>query len=85
MGMTIKVEQTGHTIIVNHKHNETYEISLPELVLRGILTGKIFVELTGKTRITSSSNVVAEIEFLPKPWFSGDYHHIKGHIALQNM
>jgi hypothetical protein len=44
------------------------------------LSGKIFVELVGKTKITSSSGIVAELDFIPKGWFTGEYFHMKGLI-----
>jgi hypothetical protein len=84
-GMTVKVEQTGRCqvhvpLASNPKDEEVYLITLPELTIRGLLSGSIFLDLTGTTKIMSSSGYVCSIEFLPKPWFVGDYHCIKGSI-----
>jgi Oxysterol-binding protein len=53
---------------------------LPELSVAGMLSGKIFVELMGKTKITSSGGYSAELEFIPKGWFTGEYFQIKGNV-----
>ncbi|KNE73255.1 hypothetical protein AMAG_17431 [Allomyces macrogynus ATCC 38327] len=81
---SIKVEQTGRAVLTVHPPNgevDEYFITLPELVLRGLLTGQLFVELTGTSTITSSSGYLASFEYLPKPWFGGDYHVFKGTIG----
>ena len=44
----------------------------------------MFIELSGISKITSSSGVVATIEYVPKPWFYGEYHTIKGAIFQQD-
>jgi hypothetical protein len=53
-------------------------------LIRGVLTGSCYLELSDACSITSNSGAKAVIEFIPKPWFSGEYHHIKGHITLNN-
>lgn len=61
------------------KYNEEYAISLPELYLRGIVTGAPFVELTGETLIVCSLHqIAAKLRFIPKPWFSGEYNLVEG-------
>jgi hypothetical protein len=46
---------------------ETYTIHpLPALSVAGLLSMSVFVELFGKTKITSSTGAEAEIEFVPK-------------------
>lgn len=80
-GTSIQVEQTGCLFIFIEKYNEEYAISLPELYLRGIVSGAPFVELTGETLIVSSSHkIAAKIRFIPKPWFSGEYNLVEGII-----
>ncbi|KAI8910275.1 hypothetical protein EDD86DRAFT_225708 [Gorgonomyces haynaldii] len=80
----IKVVQVGRarvTVSVPGKDDVEYTIyPLPELTVAGLLTGKIFVELLGKTQIKSSLGHVAEIEFIPKGWFTGDYFQVKGWV-----
>lgn len=80
-GTAIQVEQTGCLFLYVEKYNEEYAISLPELYLRGIVTGAPFVELTGETLIVCSSHKIAsKIRFIPKPWFSGEYNLLEGII-----
>lgn len=63
------------------KYNEEYAISLPELYLRGIVTGAPFVEITGETLIVCSNHqIAAKLRFIPKPWFSGEYNLVEGII-----
>eukprot|EP00158_Paraphelidium_tribonemae_P009678 Partr_v1_DN28927_c4_g1_i9_m25240 putative Oxysterol-binding protein len=76
-GMAIRVTQTGRAQLLDKRHGETFAIMLPDLVIRGLLSGNIFLELEGSINIVGSSGYVATVEFLPKPWFVGDYHHIK--------
>ncbi len=84
-GTAIQVEQTGCLFIYVQKYNEEYAISLPELYLRGIVTGAPFVELTGETLIVCSGHKIAtKIRFIPKPWFSGEYNLVEGIIYDDN-
>jgi hypothetical protein len=65
----ITVTQVGRaklTLEIDGKM-ETYTIHpLPALSVAGLLSMSVFVELFGKTRITSSTGAEAEIEFVPK-------------------
>lgn len=60
---------------------ETYDLTLPELHIRGLMTASLFLELTGTVDVTSSTGYTAHIDFIPKPWFSGEYHGIKGCVV----
>lgn len=53
-------------------------IDFPDLLIRGVLTGGAYIELGGACTIIGSNNTKAVIEFVPKPWFGGEYNHIKG-------
>ncbi|KAI9141224.1 hypothetical protein BKA69DRAFT_1038683 [Paraphysoderma sedebokerense] len=77
---SIKVEQTGRIHITLADGLDEYLVSYPELFVRGLLSGQMFVELAGTSRITSRSGFNCDIEYIPKPWFSGEYHHMKGSI-----
>jgi len=80
-GTAIQVEQTGCLFIYVKKYNEEYALSLPELYLRGIMTGAPFVELTGETLVVCSAHkIAAKLLFLAKPWFSGEYNLTEGII-----
>lgn len=79
-GTTIKVEQTGRAVLYLKDFEEQYVIDYPDLLIRGVLTGSCYLELSGSCTIASSSGANSVIEFIPKPWFGGDYHCIKGKI-----
>lgn len=80
----VKVTQVGRVrIVVSTPGTPAIEYTifpLPELTVAGLLSGKIFVELLGKTRIVCSNGRHAEIEFIPKGWFTGEYFQLKGFI-----
>jgi len=68
---TIYVKQIGHAIYSIPAYDETYLITLPSLHIEGLIFGAPFVELEGKTYITSSSGYTAKIEYSGKGWLSG--------------
>lgn len=78
-GTAIQVEQTGCLFVFVEKYGEEYAISLPELYLRGLVTGAPFVEITGECLVVCSRHdYAAKIRFIPKPWFSGSYNLVEG-------
>ena len=89
---TISVRQEGRAKVVvydDDNSQETFIIHpLPDLTIAGLLTMQAFLELIGKTKITSSAGTLAEIEFVPcgmiisnQGWFSGQYFNIKGTVS----
>lgn len=83
-GTTIKVEQVGRAVLNLKTFDEQYVIDYPDLLIRGVLTGSCYLELSGVCTITSNSGATAIIEFVPKPWFGGEYHRIKGNIIYKD-
>ncbi|KAF9317082.1 glycerol ethanol, ferric requiring protein [Podila horticola] len=73
----IDVSQTGHAILTLPKFNETYLVTLPTLNVRGVITGKPTVELSGTTYIVSSVGLMATIEYSTRGFFSGEKHSFK--------
>ncbi|KAF9365440.1 glycerol ethanol, ferric requiring protein [Mortierella sp. NVP85] len=73
----IDVYQTGHVLLKIPKFNETYLITLPSLNIRGIVTGRPTVELSGSTYIVSSAGHLATIEYSTKGYFSGERNSYK--------
>lgn len=74
----IDVHQTGHAIVTLTGHNnETYLITLPSLNIRGIVTGRPSVELSGATYIVSSAGMIASIEYSTRGYFSGERNSFK--------
>jgi hypothetical protein len=79
-GTSIKIEQVGRAVLYLKEFDEQYLIDFPDLLIRGVLTGGAFIELGGSCTIVGSNNTKAVIEFVPKPWFGGEYNHIKGSV-----
>lgn len=74
----IDVHQTGHAIVtLPNNNNETYLITLPSLNIRGIVTGRPSVELSGATYIVSSAGMISSIEYSTKGYFSGERNSFK--------
>jgi hypothetical protein len=66
------------------KRGETYEFNLPNMYGRGILTGKLMMEICGKVRVfCPQTGVCAKIEFLEKPIVGGKYNKFKGSVFTQ--
>lgn len=78
------MEQVGRAVLYLKDFDEQYVIDYPDLLIRGVLTGSCYLELSGVCTIASSSGAKAVIEFVPKPWFGGEYHRIKGHITYKD-
>ncbi|KAG0277635.1 glycerol ethanol, ferric requiring protein [Linnemannia gamsii] len=73
----IDVSQTGHAILSVPQFNEHYLITLPNLNIRGMVTGRPSVELSGTTYIVSSAGQMTTIEYSTKGYFSGERHSFK--------
>ena len=79
-GTSIRAEQHGNVFLYVEKFKEEYMMTLPEIYVRGILTGAPFIELCGDVAIVSSSGYGVKMRFIPKPWFSGEYDHVEAVI-----
>jgi len=83
-GRTITVKQTGHAVLrVQNKEGteDLYLITLPHLVIEGLLWGAPYVELSGTSYIASSTGYLAKIDYSGKGYFSGKSHTYKATIA----
>jgi hypothetical protein len=74
---------------VNFEHlnrGETYEFNLPNMYGRGILTGKLMMEICGKVRVfCPQTRVYAKISFLEKPLVGGRYNRFKGCVYTKEL
>lgn len=77
LGTSIRAEQQGNVFVYLEKFKEEYMITLPEIYVRGILTGAPFIELCGDVAMVSSSGFGVKMRFIPKPWFSGEYDQVE--------
>ncbi|CAO3630494.1 unnamed protein product [Cunninghamella echinulata] len=82
-GTSIKVDQIGRAVLYLKQWDEQYIIDFPYLLIRGFLTGAAYIELGGTCSITGNNGSQAVIEFVPKPWFGGEYNHLKGTVTYE--
>jgi hypothetical protein len=68
---SVNVKQIGHAILHIDAYDEDYLIPLPNVKVKGILSGTLYPELHGQYHIVSSSGFVAEIDFSGKGFLSG--------------
>lgn len=87
-GKSIDVKQVGHAMLrvpsIDKKGETLYLITLPQLVLYGILMGAPYIELTGSSYICSSSGYLTTIHYAGKGYFSGKAHVFKATISPFN-
>ncbi|KAF8983778.1 Oxysterol binding protein [Entomortierella lignicola] len=80
----IDIIQTGHAILTLPEFNETYLITLPFLQVRGLITGRPYLELTRSTYIISTSGLYASIDYSGKGYFSGQRNSFKATLSNLN-
>ncbi|KAF2121551.1 hypothetical protein BDV96DRAFT_564540 [Lophiotrema nucula] len=68
---SVSIKQKGYAIIHLDKHDEDYLIPVPNVKVKGVITGTPYPELTGTYTICSSTGVVSEIKFEGKGWLGG--------------
>lgn len=81
-GTSIRVEQVGRAVLYVKNFDEQYMIDFPDLLIRGVLTGGAYIELGGSCTVVGTNGARAVIDFVPKPWFGGEYNHIKGSLYV---
>ncbi|KIW10603.1 hypothetical protein PV08_11567 [Exophiala spinifera] len=67
---TVNIRQIGHATLHLSRHDETYLIPLPNVKIKGILTGNPYPELQGTYHIPSTSGYMSTIEFGSRGIFS---------------
>lgn len=68
---SVDIRQVGHAILTIDKYDETYLIPLPDVKVRGFLSGRLYPEVLGTYTIVSSSGYVSEITFSGAGVFRG--------------
>ncbi|KAK3074376.1 hypothetical protein LTR53_003239 [Teratosphaeriaceae sp. CCFEE 6253] len=63
---SVNIQQIGHAVMHLDQHNEDYLIPLPNVKVKGILTGGPYPELHGTYSLVSSTGYVAEVDFTGK-------------------
>jgi oxysterol-binding protein-related protein 9/10/11 len=81
-GGSINVKQTGYATLTLRQQDEVYLIPLPEVKIKGILTGNPYPELNGHYVIPSTSGWCASVDFSGKGWFGSNdkKHHFEATV-----
>ncbi|CAK7217726.1 hypothetical protein SBRCBS47491_003268 [Sporothrix bragantina] len=59
----VQVRQVGHAVVRVDAYDEEYLIPLPDIKVRGFLTGRLYPEITETYHVVGSSGYTAEIKF----------------------
>ncbi|KAJ2762889.1 Oxysterol-binding protein 4 [Coemansia nantahalensis] len=76
----MKVVQEGRVTLRLRDSDEIYCLTLPDLNICSIITGRPFLEMSSTTFIRSSRGYTAEFRWHTKPWLYGEYHKFDGRI-----
>ncbi|EME83075.1 oxysterol bindin protein [Pseudocercospora fijiensis CIRAD86] len=79
---SVNIQQIGHAILHLDEFNEDYLIPLPDVKVKGIVTGSPYPELQGSHSLISSSGYIAEVDFSGKGMLglSGEKNHVKASV-----
>ncbi|OBZ85163.1 Oxysterol-binding C23B6.01c [Choanephora cucurbitarum] len=78
------MEGENHIIFTRH-NNELYDITMPNVYVRGILFGKMALELGGHCVVRcKTSDLICELDFKTKGFFSGQYDLVSGVIKRES-
>ncbi|KAH0844937.1 Protein kes1 [Fonsecaea pedrosoi] len=67
----VNIQQIGHATLHLAHHNETYLVPLPNIKIKGLLTGSPYPELQGTHHIPCTSGYTSTIDFSGRGLFSG--------------
>ncbi|KAI8328839.1 hypothetical protein BC941DRAFT_363421 [Chlamydoabsidia padenii] len=68
-------------IVLAHHADERYDITMPNVYAKGILFGKMVLELGDKCKVhCPSSDLICELDFKTKGFFSGQVNSVTGKI-----
>lgn len=85
LGNSVASILDGHFIIELTDKKESYEITLPNLYARGILFGTMIYEVSDHCKVICEKNdLLAEIEFKSKGYFTGTYNALVGTVKKSN-
>lgn len=79
------MEGTSYLRFVDRKEDGDYRITMPNMYARGILFGKMILELGDESRVQNSTNdTYCDVEFKTKGFFGGEYNAIGGKVKDSN-
>jgi hypothetical protein len=79
---SVNIQQIGHAVLHVDAFDEDYLVPLPDVKVKGILTGGPYPELNGSYSIASSSGCVAVVDFSGKGMlgFGGQKNHVQAAV-----
>lgn len=79
---SVNIQQIGHAVLHVDAFHEDYLVPLPNVKVKGILTGGPYPELNGSYSIVSSSGCVAEVDFTGKGMLGlgGQKNHVQAAV-----
>lgn len=79
---SVNIQQRGHAVLHVDKFDEDYLIPLPNVKVKGILTGGTYPELTEHCSLFSSAGYVADVDFSGKGFLGvgGHKNHVQASI-----
>nr|POE54303.1 oxysterol-binding protein like 4 [Quercus suber] len=79
---SVNIQQIGYAVLTVGKYDENYLIPLPNIKVKGILTGSPYPELDGSYSIVSSAGYIAEVDFTGKGMLGLSGQKNKVHAAI---
>jgi hypothetical protein len=68
---TVNIKQKGYALLHFDKHDEDYLIPVPNIKVKGLLSGTPYPELSGEYCLISSNGYVSHLKFTGKSFFGG--------------
>lgn len=83
LGNSVMNEMSGanHIVLLDRPEDGTYDITMPNQYARGILFGKMVLELGDIAKVSNANmGISCDVDFKTKGFFSGTYNTIAGKI-----
>lgn len=77
---SVNIKQIGHALLHLDKWDEDFLIPLPNVKVKGLLSGAPYPELNGTYYLASSSGFVSEIDFSGRGFFSGNKNSFEARL-----
>lgn len=79
---SVNIQQIGHAVLHIDEFNEDYLIPLPNVKVKGIVSGSPYPELDGHYSVVSSSGYLAKVDFSGKGLLgmSGKKNHVEAMV-----
>lgn len=81
---SVHVRQFGHAIVHLDRYDEDYLLPLPDVTIKGILSGTTYPELSGTYHLVSSTGYISEIDFSGKGIFKGKKNSVHAKTYMRD-